>query len=200
MGPHHLSMRGVLRLVVTLDGEDVIDCEPILGYLHRGVEKIAKNRTIIQYLPYVACWDYLVTMFTEEITVIGLERLVNIQVPKRASYIRVIMLELSRITSHLFWLGPFMADIGAQTPFFYIFIERELVYDLFEAVTGITIGVLVIVWLEREISAGLQQRIGPEYSGPLGVLQALADGTNYFSKKIFFHLEEILGYSVSDHP
>ncbi|KAL2224524.1 UNVERIFIED_CONTAM: NAD(P)H-quinone oxidoreductase subunit H, chloroplastic, partial [Sesamum indicum] len=101
-----------------------------------GWEKIAENRTIIQYLPYVTRWDYLATMFTEAITVNGPEQLGNIQVPKRASYIRAIMLELSRIASHLLWLGPFMADIGAQTPFFYIFRERELIYDLFEAATG----------------------------------------------------------------
>nr|YP_010194450.1 NADH-plastoquinone oxidoreductase subunit 7 [Pallavicinia lyellii]QZZ24675.1 NADH-plastoquinone oxidoreductase subunit 7 [Pallavicinia lyellii]QZZ24759.1 NADH-plastoquinone oxidoreductase subunit 7 [Pallavicinia lyellii] len=136
MGPHHPSMHGVLRLVVTLDGEDVSNCRPVLGYLHRGMEKIAENRTIIQYLPYVTRWDYLATMFTEAITVNAPERLTNIQVPRRASYIRVIMLELSRIASHLLWLGPFMADIGAQTPFFYIFREREMVYDLFESATG----------------------------------------------------------------
>ncbi|KAL5580665.1 hypothetical protein UlMin_013107 [Ulmus minor] len=110
MGPHHPSMH--------------------------GMEKIAENRTIIQYLPYVTHWDYLATMFREAITINGPEQLGNIQVPKRASYIRVIMLELSRIASHLLWLGPFMADIGAQTPFFYIFRERELVYDLFESATG----------------------------------------------------------------
>ncbi|KAH0447171.1 hypothetical protein IEQ34_024004 [Dendrobium chrysotoxum] len=136
MGPHHPSMHGVLRLIVTLDGEDVIDCEPILGYLHRGMEKRAENRTIIQYLPYVTRWDYLATMFTEAITVNAPERLESVQVPKRASYIRVLMLELSRIASHLLWLGPFMADIGAQTPFFSIFREREFIYDLFEAATG----------------------------------------------------------------
>lgn len=136
MGPHHPSMHGVLRLIVTLDGENVVDCEPILGYLHRGMEKIAENRTTLQYLPYVTRWDYLATMFTEAITVNAPERLANIQVPRRASYIRVIMLELSRIASHLLWLGPFMADIGAQTPFFYIFREREMIYDLFEAATG----------------------------------------------------------------
>ncbi|XLS71385.1 hypothetical protein HN51_028250 [Arachis hypogaea] len=79
MGPHHPSMH---------DGEDVIDCEPLLGYLHRGMEKIAENRTIIQYLPYVTRWDYLATMFTEAITVNGPEQLENIQVPQRASYIR----------------------------------------------------------------------------------------------------------------
>ncbi|GMP66254.1 hypothetical protein CsSME_00026681 [Camellia sinensis var. sinensis] len=107
MGPHHPSMHGVLRLIVTLDSENVIDCEPILGYLHK-----------------------------EAITINAPEQLGNIQVPKRASYIRVILLELSRITSHLLWLGPFMADIDAQTLFFYIFRERELIYDLFEAATG----------------------------------------------------------------
>ncbi|KAK1404127.1 NAD(P)H-quinone oxidoreductase subunit H [Heracleum sosnowskyi] len=88
MGPQHPSMHGVLRLIVTLDGEDVIDCEPILGYLHRGMEKIAENRTIIQYLPYVTRWDYLATMLTEAITVNAPEQLGNIQVPKRA-YVRV---------------------------------------------------------------------------------------------------------------
>jgi NAD(P)H-quinone oxidoreductase subunit H len=136
MGPHHPSMHGVLRLIVTLDGENVVDCEPILGYLHRGMEKIAENRSILQYLPYVTRWDYLATMFTEAITVNAPEKLANIQIPKRASYIRMIMLELSRIASHLLWLGPFMADIGAQTPFFYILREREMIYDLFEAATG----------------------------------------------------------------
>lgn len=136
MGPQHPSMHGVLRLIVTLEGENVSGCEPVLGYLHRGMEKIAENRTVVQYLPYVTRWDYLATMFTEAITVNGPEKLTNIQVPKRASYIRVIMLELSRIASHLLWLGPFMADIGAQTPFFYIFREREMIYDLFETATG----------------------------------------------------------------
>lgn len=136
MGPHHPSMHGVLRLIVTLDGENVLDCEPVVGYLHRGMEKIAENRTIVQYLPYVTRWDYLATMFTEAITVNAPERLANIDVPRRASYLRVIMLELSRIASHLLWLGPFMADLGAQTPFFYILREREMIYDLFEAATG----------------------------------------------------------------
>ncbi|KAK9982268.1 hypothetical protein SO802_034822 [Lithocarpus litseifolius] len=134
MGPHHPSMHGVLRLVVTLDGEDVIDCEPILGYLHRGMEKIAENRTIIQYLPYVTRWDYLATMFTEAITVNGPERLGNIQVPKRASYIRLLICYGSALSWQIF----------AQTPFFYIFRERELVYDLFEAATERVEGVGII--------------------------------------------------------
>jgi len=136
MGPHHPSMHGVLRLMVTLDGEDVIDCEPVIGYLHRGMEKIAENRTNIMFIPYVSRWDYAAGMFNEAITVNAPEKLANIAVPKRASYIRVIMLELNRIANHLLWLGPFLADVGAQTPFFYIFREREYIYDLFEAATG----------------------------------------------------------------
>ncbi|KAL3809049.1 hypothetical protein ACJIZ3_000174 [Penstemon smallii] len=95
-------------------------------------------------------------MFTEAITVNGPEQLGNIQVPKRASYIRAIMLELSRIASHLLWLGPFMADIGAQTPFFYIFRERELIYDLFEAATERVEGVGIIGAEEALNSSGIQ--------------------------------------------
>jgi NAD(P)H-quinone oxidoreductase subunit H len=136
MGPHHPSMHGVLRLIVTLDGENVIDCEPVIGYLHRGMEKIAENRTNIMFVPYVSRWDYAEGMFNEAITVNAPEKLADIPVPRRASYIRVIMLELNRIANHLLWLGPFLADVGAQTPFFYIFRERELIYDLWEAATG----------------------------------------------------------------
>jgi NAD(P)H-quinone oxidoreductase subunit H len=129
-GPHHPSMHGVLRLVVTLDGEDVVDCEPVIGYLHRGMEKIAENRTNVMFVPYVSRMDYAAGMFYEAIVVNAPERLADVPVPKRASYIRVLMLELNRIANHLLWLGPFLADVGAQTPFFYIFREREMIYDL----------------------------------------------------------------------
>ena len=136
MGPHHPSMHGCFRLLATLDGEDVVDCEPVIGYLHRGMEKIAENRTNIMYVPYVSRWDYAAGMFNEAITVNAVEKLADISVPKRASYIRMIMLELNRIANHLLWLGPFMLDMGAGTPFFYIFREREMLYDLWEAATG----------------------------------------------------------------
>jgi NAD(P)H-quinone oxidoreductase subunit H len=136
MGPHHPSMHGCFRMIVTLDGEDVVDCEPVIGYLHRGMEKIAENRTNIMYVPYVSRWDYAAGMFNEAITVNAVEKLADIPVPKRASYIRMIMLELNRIANHLLWLGPFMLDMGAGTPFFYIFREREMIYDLWEAATG----------------------------------------------------------------
>jgi len=165
-------MHGVLRLIVTLDGEDVIDCEPILGYLHRRMKKIAENQTIIQYLPYVIWWDYLATMFTEAITVNASEQLESVQVPKRVSYIRVIMLELSRIASHLLWLGPFMVDIGAQTSFFYIFRERELLYDLFKAATGMRM-------MHNYFHIG-----GVAVDLPYGWIDKCLDFCDYFLKRI----------------
>ncbi|CAN1868782.1 NAD(P)H-quinone oxidoreductase subunit H, chloroplastic [Linum perenne] len=130
-------MHGVLRLIVTLDGEDVIDCEPILGYLHRGMEKNwgkPNNYTIFALCNTLGLFSYYVHRSNNSKW--GRNSWEIFKYRKRASYIRVILLELSRIASHLLWLGPFMADIGAQTPFFYIFRERELVYDLFEAATG----------------------------------------------------------------
>lgn len=171
-GPHHPSMHGVLRLMVTLDGENVLDCEPVLGYLHRSMEKIAENRTVVQYLPYVTRWDYLATMFTEAITVNAPEKLADVPVPKRASYIRVIMLELSRIASHLLWLGPFLADVGAQTPFFYIFREREMVYDLFEAATGMRM-------MHNYFRVG-----GVAADLPYGWVDKCEDFCNYFLPKV----------------
>ena len=136
LGPHHPATHGCFRLVVTLDGENVIDCEPVLGYLHRGMEKIAENRTNIMYVPYTSRWDYYGGMFNEAVTVNAVEKLANVPVPKRASYIRVIMLELARVVNHLLWLGPFVADLGAQTPFFYTLRDREMILDLYEAATG----------------------------------------------------------------
>ncbi len=173
MGPHHPSMHGVLRLIMTLDGEDVVDCEPVIGYLHRGMEKIAENRSIIMYVPYVSRWDYAAGMFNEAITVNAVEKLADIPIPKRASYIRVIMLELNRIANHLLWLGPFLADVGAQTPFFYIFREREMIYDLWEAATGY-----------RMVNNNYWRVGGVAVDLPYGWTEKCADFCDYFLPKV----------------
>jgi NAD(P)H-quinone oxidoreductase subunit H len=173
MGPHHPSMHGVLRLIVTLDGEDVVDCEPVIGYLHRGMEKIAENRTNLMFVPYVSRWDYAAGMFNEAITVNAVEKLANITVPKRASHIRVIMLELNRIANHLLWLGPFMADVGAQTPFFYIFREREMIYDLWEAATGY-----------RMVNNNYFRIGGVAVDLPYGWIDKCLDFCDYFEPKV----------------
>lgn len=173
MGPHHPSMHGVLRLIVTLDGEDVVDCEPVIGYLHRGMEKIAESRTNLMFVPYVSRWDYAAGMFNEAITVNAVEKLANITVPKRASHIRVIMLELNRIANHLLWLGPFMADVGAQTPFFYIFREREMIYDLWEAATGY-----------RMVNNNYFRIGGVAVDLPYGWIDKCVDFCDYFEPKV----------------
>jgi NAD(P)H-quinone oxidoreductase subunit H len=173
MGPHHPSTHGCFRLIVTLDGEDVVDCEPVLGYLHRGMEKIAENRTNLMFVPYVSRWDYAAGMFNEAITVNAPEKLADIPVPKRASYIRVIMLELNRIANHLLWLGSFLLDIGAGTPLFYIFREREMIYDLWEAASG-----------QRLINNNYFRIGGVAVDLPYGWVDKCEDFCDYFADKV----------------
>ena len=173
MGPHHPSTHGCFRMIVTLDGEQVVDCEPVIGYLHRGMEKIAENRTNVMYVPYVSRWDYAAGMFNEAVTVNAVEALADITVPKRASYIRMMMLELNRIANHLLWLGPFMLDMGAATPFFYIFREREMIYDLWEAATG-----------ARMVNNNYFRIGGIAADLPYGWLDKCEDFCDYFEPKI----------------
>jgi len=136
MGPQHPSTHGVLRLVLHLDGEQVISVEPMLGYLHRGFEKIAENRTYLQYLAMISRLDYLSGFFMEWSYVRSVEALMGLRVPKRAEYIRVIIGELNRIISHHIAYGDFLMNLGASTPFVWAFRDREDVYDLLEMVTG----------------------------------------------------------------
>jgi NADH-quinone oxidoreductase subunit D len=136
MGPQHPSTHGVLRLAVKLDGEVVLDCDPDVGYLHRGVEKLAELKTYIQFIPITDRLDYLASMLQNQAYVGAMEKLGQIEVPERAEYIRVIMMELQRIASHLVFFGAMGLDLGATTPFLYTFREREDILDLFEMVCG----------------------------------------------------------------
>ena len=136
MGPQHPSTHGVLRLVLELDGEVVVKVTPHIGYLHRGVEKLAENKTYHQCITLVDRLDYLAGMSNNLAYVLAVEKLLDIEVPKRAQYIRVIMVELQRIASHLIWLGTHGHDIGAMTPLFYALRERDEIIFLFEMVCG----------------------------------------------------------------
>lgn len=136
MGPQHPSTHGVCRLLLKMDGEVVVDVVPYVGYLHRSMEKIAENRTYLQYIPLTDRIDYVSAMFCNHGFCMAVEKLAQIQVPERAEYIRVIMDELNRIASHLIWLATFALDLGAITPFLYCFREREKVLDLLEMVCG----------------------------------------------------------------
>lgn len=136
MGPQHPSTHGVLRLMLKLDGEYIIDCVPYVGYLHRCHEKIGENRNYTQIIPYTDRLDYLASMSMNFGYVLAVERLMGQKIPERAEYMRVILAELQRIASHLIWLGTFGLDLGNFTIFMYCFREREMVLDLFESVTG----------------------------------------------------------------
>ncbi len=136
MGPQHPSTHGVCRLLLKMDGEVIVDVVPYVGYLHRSMEKIAENRTYLQYIPLTDRIDYVSAMFCNHGFCLAVEKLAQIQVPERAEYIRVIMDELNRIASHLIWLATFALDLGAITPFLYCFREREKVLDLLEMVCG----------------------------------------------------------------
>ncbi len=137
IGPQHPSTHGVLRLRTTLDGETVVAVEPVLGYLHRNHEKIGERNTYIQNMPFTDRLDYLTSMSNNLAYAITVEKLMGLKVPERAEYIRVIMVELTRIVSHLMLLGFFYSDLGAYfTPALYGLEERELVLDLFEAASG----------------------------------------------------------------
>jgi len=136
MGPQHPATHGVLRLVMTLDGETVIKCTPHVGYLHRGIEKLGENRTYFTALPLTDRLDYISSMNNNVGYVNAVEKLFGIEAPERARFIRTMVAEMGRISSHIIWLGTHVLDIGATTPFLYAFRERERILDLFETLCG----------------------------------------------------------------
>jgi NADH-quinone oxidoreductase subunit C/D len=136
MGPQHPSTHGVLRVVLELDGERIVKATPDLGYLHRGVEKLAEGLAYMQIIPHTDRLDYVCSMTNNYAYVRAVEKLVGVTVPERAEYIRTIVAEMQRIIGHLFWLGTQALDIGAMTVFFWTFREREVLLDLFEKLCG----------------------------------------------------------------
>ncbi len=135
-GPQHPAAHGVLRLVLELDGEVVQRADPHIGLLHRATEKLAETRTFLQSVPYMDRLDYVSMMCNEHAYVMAIEKLLGIEVPLRAQYIRVMFDEITRILNHLLWLGAHALDVGAMAVFLYAFREREDLFDVYEAVSG----------------------------------------------------------------
>lgn len=175
MGPQHPSTHGVLRMILTLDGETVVKGTPDIGYLHRGIEKLAEDRTYAQFVALTDRTDYLSAMLNNAVYAMAVEKLAEIEVPERAEFIRVIAMELQRIASHLVFVGAFALDLGATTPFLYAFREREDIMDMFEMTCG--------------------ARLTYSYIRPGGVMRDLPDGfdekARAFIKKLPGRLEEI---------
>src|SRR6266436_1601370 len=161
MGPQHPSTHGVLRVKLRLDGEKVIGSECVIGYLHRGVEKIAEHRSYTQFAPYVDRMDYVAAVSNGLGYCEAVEKLLGAEAPPRARVVRTILTELQRIASHLLWLGTHALDIGALTPVFYCFREREEILKIFEKYCGarLTTHAFRIGGLQYETYDGFEQDI-----------------------------------------
>ncbi len=158
-GPQHPSTHGVLRVLVKLDGEYVSSAQLHYGYLHRGIEKLAESKTYDQFVPVVDRLDYLTSFSNECAYVMAVEKMLGVEVPLRAQYIRVILVELNRIASHLLWLGALGLDLGAITPVMYTLRERETVTDLMEMVSGarLTFNFFRIGGVKQDLPAGFKE-------------------------------------------
>lgn len=161
LGPQHPSTHGVLRVVLELDGETVVDARPDIGFLHRGIEKLAEHRTYHQIMVLTDRLDYLAACSNNLAYALAVEKLLGIEAPRRAAYVRVALAELQRIASHLFWLGTHAHDLGAMTPLFYALREREAIMDIFEALTGsrLTPSFLRIGGLAADIDSGFVEAV-----------------------------------------
>src|SRR5208337_3488567 len=161
MGPQHPATHGVLRVKLKLDGERVLGTECIIGYLHRGVEKIAENRTYAQFAPYVDRMDYVAAVTNGMGYVEAVEKLLGVEIPPRAQYTRMILAELQRLASHLLWLGTHALDLGAMTPVFYTFREREEILKIFENYCGarLTTHAFRIGGLQYELYDGFEEQV-----------------------------------------
>jgi NADH-quinone oxidoreductase subunit D len=136
MGPQHPSTHGVLRVVLKINGEQVVDLDPVLGYLHRGVEKIAENSDFHHIISQLDPLEYVSSLFCEWSPVMSFEKLLDVQVPRRAEYIRVLTGELNRIASHMLFLGWYALDLGGITPILWSFAERDEIVEMLAAITG----------------------------------------------------------------
>jgi len=193
IGPQHPSTHGVCRLITKLSGETVLEIEPVIGYLHRGVEKIAENRTYDQFLPLTDRMDYISSITNNLAYVMAVEELLGIEVPERAEYLRVILSELQRIANHLMFIAAFGADLGAWTVMMYGFREREMVLDLMEMVSGqrLLYNFLRIGGLKEDVPEGWV----PKVKEFLKVLpERLEDyRTYFFNNEIFLKRVEGVG-------
>lgn len=156
MGPQHPATHGVLRLVLGLDGEVVRACKADIGYLHRGFEKIAENKTWQQFVTWTDRMDYLAPISNNIGYILAVEKLLGLEIPPRCRELRVILCELARVSAHLLWLGTHALDLGAATVFFYTFQQREILYDLYEKLTGarLTTSGVRIGGMARDIPEG----------------------------------------------
>jgi len=205
-GPQHPATHGVFQVILTLDGEKIVKAEPVCGYLHRGIEKLAESRTYTQVIPYTDRMDYLAAMLQNLGYVQAVEKLMGIEVPERAEYLRVISGELSRLTSHVLATGVYALDIGGFTGFLLCFREREKMMDLLEELTGsrMTLSYARIGGVADDVTEGWLDRLDKlmdEMPGYIEEYNGLITGNEIFQARTKFvgklTPETCINYSLS---
>jgi len=206
VGPQHPSTHGVFRLVVKIDGEIITEAIPVIGYLHRGTEKLAEDLQYTQIIPYTDRLDYLSSMTNNYVLCHAVETMMGIDIPERAEYLRVLAMELGRISSHLVWWGTYLLDIGAISPFLYAFREREMIVNLLNELSGarLTFNYMRVGGVKWDAPDGWIEKVRefiPYMREQLKGYHDLVTGNEIFMKRIIgvgtYTKEEALNYSLS---
>jgi len=187
-GPHHPSTHGVFRFIAKIDGERIVSVDPVIGYLHRGLEKMAESRTYVQFKPLVDRLDYTGAMLNELCYCQALEKMAGIEVPPRAQAIRVLCAELNRICAHLIFFGAMGLEAGAFTPFLFGFVDREKAFKLFELLAGgrLTFNYFTIGGVREDIPGGFKEELAKfikEFSKRLKIYEDLFTGNEIFKAR-----------------
>lgn len=189
VGPQHPSTHGVFRVIIKLDGEIITEATPVMGYLHRGTEKLAENLTYTQIIPYTDRMDYVSAMTNNYVLCHAVEQLMQLEIPERAEYLRLIAMELQRVASHLVWWGTYLLDIGAMSPFLYAFRDREIIINLFNELCGARLTynymrVGGVKWDAPEGWIGKVRDFIPYMRGKLKEYENLVGGNEIFLSRI----------------
>ncbi|MBT2756621.1 NADH-quinone oxidoreductase subunit D [Mesobacillus foraminis] len=184
VGPQHPSTHGVFRLVLKIDGEIIVEATPVIGYLHRGTEKLAENLQYTQIIPYTDRMDYISAMTNNYVICHAVETMMGIQVPERAEYLRVLAMELNRVASHLLWWGTYILDFGATSPLLYAFRERELIINLLNELSG------------ARITFNYMRVGGVKWDAPEGWIEKVADFVPYMREQLKGYHDLVTGNEI----
>ncbi|MDZ5471821.1 NADH-quinone oxidoreductase subunit D [Bacillus sp. 31A1R] len=206
VGPQHPSTHGVFRLVLKIDGEIIKEAKPVIGYLHRGTEKLAENLQYTQIIPYTDRMDYLAAMTNNYILCHAVETMMDLEIPERAEYLRVLAMELGRVASHLVWWGTYLLDIGAVSPFLYAFREREMIINMLNELSGarLTFNYMRVGGVKWDAPEGWIEKVRefvPYMREQLKGYHDLVTGNEIFMNRVKgvgkYTKEEALAYSLS---
>ncbi|CAN7148069.1 NADH-quinone oxidoreductase subunit D [Paenibacillus sp. LjRoot153] len=206
VGPQHPSTHGVFRVIVKLDGEIIREAIPVMGYLHRGTEKLAENLSYTQIIPYTDRMDYVSAMTTNYALVNAVEKMMQLEIPERAEFLRLIVMELQRIASHMVWWGTYLLDIGAMSPFLYAFRDREIIIDLFNELCGarLTYNYMRVGGVKWDAPDGWIEKVRkfvPYMYGKLEEYHTLVTGNEIFLSRIKgvgkYDAETAIAYGLS---